>query len=164
MKSRLDAWIQIATTIAVIIGLGLVIFELRQTKELARLVVTQTSHDEIAMENIAILGENAASVLRKACIAPESLTDDEYFVLEHYFRIKFVRVLRYKEQDDLAGFGNPWREEGRLQLSLIMRFPQGKNWLRTMAWPDPEVQALLTSVLDGPPAQTCDSVSRLKTG
>ena len=164
MKWRLDTWIQIATTGAVVVGLGLVIFELRQTKELTRLQLTQASADEVAMENIAIMGENAASVLRKACLAPETLTEDEIFVLDTFFKIKLTRVLRYKEQDDLAEFGNPWREEGGVMLNVITSFPQGKNWLSTVIWPDPEIQALLESVLESPSTLKCDSVSKMKSG
>ena len=57
--SKVDRWVQITTTISILIGLGLVIWELQQVKTLAR---AQLTSDSIAIYNdirTAILGEQA---------------------------------------------------------------------------------------------------------
>lgn len=162
MKSKLDTWVQVATAIAVLVGLALVIYELRQTKELTRLQLTQASSDEIQSEQIALLGENGASALRKACLAPETLTDDELFVVHYFFRNRVTRVFRYKEQDDLADFDNNWRAEGGRQLNEIAGYPQGKAWLSQVNAGDPEIQALVDFVIEAPPVWKCDYISEMK--
>ncbi len=154
--------IQLVTSLSVLIGLGLVIYELRQTRELTLLQLAQGSMTEMSAEQYAIYGESAAVVLRKACMEPDSLTDDELFVLDAYFRTQVFRVMRFKQQEDIAGFNWGWRSTSESMLRRIVSFPQGKRWLTQNRLRDREINALIDEVLVSESVRSCDRISVMK--
>ncbi|MEM8501470.1 MAG: hypothetical protein AAF542_25905 [Pseudomonadota bacterium] len=81
MADRLLAWVQILTGIAVLVGLGLVVAELRQTRELALLEQATGAMDFFLDERALGIGEvDVASIAVKGCLEPESLTLEEAHV------------------------------------------------------------------------------------
>ena len=51
-------WIQLATLIGIFIGLGMVVFEIRQTQVLARVQLSSDAWAEALAEDRAFMGEN----------------------------------------------------------------------------------------------------------
>ena len=66
-SSRIANWVQVTATIGVIIGVALVVIELRQAKTMSRAEATTQFFAEIAQNSRAQMGENPASTLSKAC-------------------------------------------------------------------------------------------------
>ena len=78
-------WIQITATIGVLIGIVLVVIELRQAKAIAHANFTANFFSETAQNSRSQMGENPAIVLAKACLRPNEISAQELFVLEGFF-------------------------------------------------------------------------------
>lgn len=85
-QTRVADWIQVITGLAVVIGIALVIWELKQAQRIAEAQIAFDSYALAVEINDAIFGENAADVLAKACEEPTSLTAGEWVVLDSYYR------------------------------------------------------------------------------
>lgn len=135
---NVDRWIQIATVVAVVVGLGLVIWELQQVKTLAR---AQLTSDSIAMNNdirTAILGEQASHVIAKACLHPESLQPSETVVLHHFYLAQanlLARLAIHTDRDGVYPAGY-WQEQ-TWYLNPILDSEYGRNWFLRLdaGWP-----------------------------
>jgi len=63
---KLNTWVQVVTSLAIVIGLALVILELQQSREIARAQISSDSFALGAVHNTAMFGEQAAAVKAKA--------------------------------------------------------------------------------------------------
>ena len=81
----LTNWIQLATGVAVLIGLGLVIWELQQTREIAVAQQVDDSMSRYSNQLQAMMGEESARSLAKACDEPDSLTTEDMIILGYYY-------------------------------------------------------------------------------
>ena len=81
----LGNWIQMFTGFAVVIGLGLVIWELQQAREITRFEQARAGSAQYAQRVQAQMGENVAGAVAKACDEPDRLTTEEMFVLDRYY-------------------------------------------------------------------------------
>ncbi len=99
-NQTLMTWIQLLTSVWVFLGLGLVIWELQQVRTLAR---AQLTSDNFSINfsisfasSTAIMGEDAAKVLAKACLEPGALNLRETTLLGHYYEQQMSLVLLTK--------------------------------------------------------------------
>ena len=90
----LSTWVQIVTGVAVVVGLVLVIVELRQVQTLSRAQLSSDAMIQRTNIQMALAGENAAAALAKACIDPESLRPDEMRTLDAYLYARYLSILR----------------------------------------------------------------------
>ena len=79
-SGRVD-WLGIATCVAVVIGTGLVIWELRQGREIAQAQLTAAAFGRLSQEIQSLLGEESMEIKAKACTSPESLTPADMAIL-----------------------------------------------------------------------------------
>ncbi len=122
--------IQLTAAIAVLAGIGLVVWELQQTKALTNLLIVHGNMDELAEDRRGIYGEELHKTLAAACTEPGSLSLEQAFVLEAYFENQAVRVVRYALQVDIAGFSTNWKARSRVHLHKILSFPHGRTWIQ----------------------------------
>ena len=132
--------VQIITAIAVVIGLGLVVWELQQAKSLA---FTQIVHGDMDGANqmlTSIYGEDLSRVLATACFKPTELDQPSGFVLDAYFDYQLMLIQRIRVQVNIAGFDSPWQIHAQRGIKEIISFPQGSRWLSDEDWyrKDPE--------------------------
>ena len=117
-STKLNDWIQSLSGLVIVIGLGLVIWELRQNHETTASQLS-SDHYQIAVQHYsALFGENPAEVLAKACDSPEMLTRAELLVLENYYK-------------DVVG-----KIERTFILSKRGRFYSDEFWQITISWLD----------------------------
>ena len=64
---KMEAVGQMATGIAVIIGIALVIYELQLTRQIAFTEMVQEAMSEISLRETTLMGEEASATLAKAC-------------------------------------------------------------------------------------------------
>ena len=76
--------IQTLTGIAILIGLALVVLELRQSRELARAQLAADGWAEGMALDRSQLSENFAVTRTKACLTPNELTDSELLEMQAY--------------------------------------------------------------------------------
>ena len=81
-SEKLNDWVQIATGITLVLGLGFIIWELQQSREATISQLTSDGFVYAGQQNATIMGEDLALVIAKACEAPEDLTTSDLVVLE----------------------------------------------------------------------------------
>ena len=82
-KDRLSTAVQITTLLALVIGLLLVLWELRITRDIARVELIAEGSAQNSARIQAMMGEESAASWARACDAPESLTTEDLIILEH---------------------------------------------------------------------------------
>ena len=106
-ENKLFNAIQIATGLAVVVGLIMVFIELRQAKSLSLAELTSEGYAQAMADFRVIMGENSAAVIAKACTAPDELSFEETVILDAYYDSKIAQVSRLRVLEFVADFGVP---------------------------------------------------------
>ena len=128
---RFADWIQILTGLGVLFGLGLVIWELQQAREIAKAQQVSESFSRYSQRLQAMMGEESARAVAKACTQPDDLEIEDMLVLDKYY-IEVVNSVRVAYQmsrtaSALAVFDwRPWLPS----LEEIFRTKYGRFWWR----------------------------------
>ena len=130
-------WVQVLTGIAVLIGLGLVVWELQQARELTLVQMGQGSMSDITQDFSAQYSEGASRALARACFLPKDLTEEDSVVLDMIFQVRMLKGYRLKLQTDIAGFEAPWEQVTNFGISYIKGFTHGSAWLDAYVSSDP---------------------------
>ena len=163
---HIDRWIQVVTAVAVLFGLGLVVWELQQVRTLTR---AQLTSENVAINNeiyTSMLGEHAAQVVAKACLAPEELTLTESIVLNDYYLAHanlLARLALISDRDEVYAPGY-WRENF-YYLNPILKSLYGRMWLleKTDGWPPGFVDAVRERISElGPPTCATELQERIE--
>ena len=135
MKLVVD-WLQLAASLAVLVGLGLVVLELRQARAIAQSEMVSESF-AIGAENVsAVMGESPARALARACLEPAALTPDELIVVSFYYSHRIALVRRFASitrATELYPDEN-WQLYARSNvLPEVFSSEVGRAWWRTHA-------------------------------
>ena len=127
MRSDLTNWIQTLTAVAVLVGLGLVIYELRQAKELAMadLMIQQYAFGN-DVDN-TMLGENPMGSRARDCMG-ESITPKDALILHEYFWATFDKLASRRATLRTADPDTDWSEYARTMLTKIFSTKRGRIW------------------------------------
>lgn len=148
-NNKLFNIMQVATGIALLVGLVLVFVELRQAKELTLAELSSQGYAEGLAEFRTIMGENSAAVIAKSCIAPESLTPEEMVILSAYYSGRVAQVSRLRVLEFVAEFGVPWQTLAVQQLSGILDTEPGRQWFNRNLQQDSELFAIGQKIIEG---------------
>ncbi|MGK0223849.1 MAG: hypothetical protein ACI9ON_003096 [Limisphaerales bacterium] len=110
----INAWAQILTSVAVIAGLGLVVWELQLTRQVSIDTYALLSTSDNTTDNSAMYGERVAEVIAKACFEPSSLSNAELFILDRYFENRLDRVFQVLWQGNFSD-----EQENSQQIATI---------------------------------------------
>ena len=146
--SNLINAIQIATGLAVLIGLVMVFFELRQAKSLSLAELTSQGYAEAMADFRTVMGENSAEIIAKSCSAPEELEPAELIVLNAYYNSKIAQVSRLRVLEFVADFGVPWQVVAQQQLNEVMATKPGQAWFERHVKADQELYAIGSALLE----------------
>ncbi len=127
-NTKLFNTIQIATGIAVVIGLIMVFVELRQAKSLSLAELTSQGYSEALADLRTVMGENPAPTIAKACFAPEEITPDEHVVLVAFYSSKIAQISRLRVLEAVAEFGVPWETAAPQVLIGVLDNELGRIW------------------------------------
>jgi len=166
-SDKVDRWIQLATAVAIVVGLALVIWELQQTRALTFAQVVHSNMDEISQERTGIYGEDLGEVLAIACYSPDELTRAQAFVLDAYFENQSLRVVRYWVEVETAGFSTDWQRLGARHLRKVLGFPQGRGWIEGPAFssmPFPGITDFVEEALNDDPMSCRETINQLAPG
>ena len=128
---RFHDWLQLAASIAVLAGLVLVVFELRQSRAIAEAQIISDSFAIGAANVSTVLGERAADVLARACTAPESMSHEDLVIAKYYYvhRIALVRRLASISVGTGVYADSNWREYARnIVLPEVFDSAVGRAW------------------------------------
>ena len=122
--------IQIITGITVVIGLGLVVWELQQTQALTRAQLAGDSWNLAYTRYSSLVGEDAMSVVAKACDASVPLSTEEKIVLYQVFFMHVGSLMRTREVETLGGFTTQrWKRMFDNLVGAVYAIPHGRNWV-----------------------------------
>ncbi len=128
-SQRLTNWIQILTGSAVLLGLGLVIWELRQSREVAIAQLTSEGYGIAMGRTISEMGENPGASLVKACEDPASLTSTELVVLNAFHKSLLNEVMRAFRIEQRSGlYEGTWKQIANGGFGGIFQTAAGRVW------------------------------------
>ena len=139
--SKLNLYLQLFTALAVLIGLGLVIVELRQSHTLARVQLSHDGFAELIADQRSVLGENFSSTLANACRNTQDLSGSENWQLNAWYLTHINQIYRIKQIQVLGQFDYSWQAATTRLLSVILDTEHGRDWFK-MHILDPDLQAM----------------------
>lgn len=123
--------IQIIGAAAIVLSLLLVLFEMQQSRQITGAQLMAQQFDGIADRYLALMGEDSAATLAKACHQPDTLTPAEQIVLDAYLNANFLTIRRMRELAEFGNFvGGPsvWRAWSQGNFRYIFAYPQSAAW------------------------------------
>ena len=127
--AQLNTLMHLITMLSVLAGVGFVIWELQQNRELVRLEMFSEGTIANRQTTLAQAGENPAVILAKACEASEALTVEDLIVLEFVFNETMESISRMRLLENGLYPVNAW--QGNLlesRFSFIFSMPAGRAW------------------------------------
>ena len=122
-------WFQIITNIGVVAGLAFLVYELNQSRVHMDAQMVDASFQMSFQTNLAVMGENPASIIAKACSDLASLSEDERVALDaihnsHYIALEHSRVMAM-----LGIFDEDWWKPAT-RSAYVYAYPGGVEWWR----------------------------------
>jgi hypothetical protein len=131
--ARFSNWFQIISNVAIIFGLGLVVYELNQSKQLAS---GQFVSDNFARETsiwLAMMGEDPREALAKAALHPADLNERDVVALDAYYESIVIGWFSLRLSSQSAGFDVPWQFRVTQSVQTTFSTEPARRWLRAWA-------------------------------
>ena len=128
--ARFSNWFQIVTNIAIIFGLGLVVYELNQSKQIAS---GQFIRDNLARETsirLAMMGEDPREALAKAALHPSDLNERDVVALDAYYESIVIGWFNFRLSSQSADIDVPWQENVASSVQSQFSSEPARRWLR----------------------------------
>ena len=131
MKGRnLDTWIRVSSTLAVLIGVALVVIELRQTSDLVELQILKQDSDKYIENALAVLPDNIYEIRQKSMENPRDLTHLEFRALDSLYWT--INVAQWRGLYDLSERGLvdkiAWKRMIEEEAPVYLGYPFGRAW------------------------------------
>ena len=154
VSEAMKDWIQAASNVVLIVGIGLVIYELQQSRDLAEAQIVTDEFSRISELRAATFGESPELALNKAARDPGSLTEAEVAVLDAYYRAVILNWLGVRaSRQDIGMSGNLALIVRSQTLSTFTTEP-GRAWLGHMiatGFVPGEIAEIATTALESHP-------------
>ena len=131
--ARFSNWFQIISNVAIIFGLGLVVYELNQSKQLAS---GQFISDNFARDTsiqIAMMGEDPREALAKAALHPADLNERDVVALDAYYHSIVMGWVANRLFSQRGGVDLPWRAIVAESAQRCFSSEPARQWLRAWA-------------------------------
>ncbi len=124
-------WFQTLSNLALILGVAMVIYELRQTRDFTEAELLTVEVSRISDRLLAKMGDAPMSALTKSVHDPEELTEEEIVVLDAYYNLIVLNWTSLKLTRELIGLGATVgvEESVRLQARRVFSSEPGRRWL-----------------------------------
>ena len=124
-------WIEVFGVISLIIGIGLVILQLRQNEDLLRFQIATELRINRDNDRNVTRGEQYSTTLSKLQTQPQNLTDAELIEFDaHAMSLASELDLR-RMLADVGIFMGDWRKWLRSETCAVFDNPVGRIWLNT---------------------------------
>jgi hypothetical protein len=132
-SARFQNWFQIISNIAIILGLGLVVYELNQSKQLALVQFINDDYDRLTEIKLAMVGDDPRDALAKAALHPADLTERDVVALDAWYECIVLNWSNMQVTSQIAGLDRPLQlvvtELARMHFSSA----PGRRWLEARA-------------------------------
>ena len=122
-------WLQTTANIAIIGGLVLVGFQMKQNADLMRIQLVYDESERLVATERAILGENSAAIIVKSVTRPRELTFEERRIVEAYI---YTLVEQWRAMASLAAEGlvldSDWKMRVGAEAAYVLGNPYGRAW------------------------------------
>lgn len=135
--SSTENWARVLSAVAVTIGLVLVIWELQQTRTLARAQLLHDSFTDSYHYFLTRMGENSSEVHVKACLNPQEMSNAEIAVNFADSETLWLEMRRFILLESIANFGGDIDAYLEAAMSLYLGRPLGWHKYETTreTWP-----------------------------
>ena len=153
-KNIFELSVQLITALAVVVGVVLVIYELRLTREMTYAQMVQDRIGNSIQETTNVYGENVADALEKACYNPEAISGSDAIVLESYFENQLWEVYRAYALVNIGKFdtenigSNSFENMASPYVRRILAYQSGRTYLTKHPLFGSEQAALADPVAD----------------
>lgn len=129
-KLKSESLLQVFSTIAVLIGIALVIVELRQSSELVELQILKQDVESANDRGLGVLPENIYEIRQKSIDDPENITHMEYRAMDGYFWYFVINRGRglYELTDRGLLEDGVWQRAVAEDVRGIMAYPYGRAY------------------------------------
>ncbi len=142
-------WVQVVTGIGVIIGLILVIVEIRQSREIARLQIISSDFSITANERFTMMGENLADVMAKACEDPNEISHSDWLIISSRYAEVLNRIRRgYAYSRNSTIYSDFDWQRWTINFQLIFATKPGQEWWSQQTWVEPEIRKIGNEMLE----------------
>ncbi len=128
---RLNRWLTLGANLCVVLGLVILIVEVRQNAELTRAAMETGQNDALTQVELSLANPDVSAAWVKSIRAPESLSDVEIRVVESHL---VAVMLQWDHMFNMEKIGLVSRAEARRHIQNVAPFyfgsRHGKNWWR----------------------------------
>ena len=156
-SQKFNNLVQLITAFAIVIGLGLVIWELRQARQATMSQLSNETYQIMSSLSTTLLGEHPTDVLAKACDAPDTMTRAELILLDQYYFEILSRLTRIRRLSQRGSFysEDDWKDSLG-SLGLLFETHAGRAYWKTSAdYVGPEIKAAGDRFLSNWKDQSC---------
>ena len=126
---------QLVTSVAVLVGLGLVVWELRQTQEIAKAQQATDGFAIFSQRVQAMMGDSSAHSVAKACDEPDSLTTEDMVILNAVYTETLNNMRQIYTVQLVSGELAIYKwEEWSGNFRIIFATEYGRWWWKTTSW------------------------------
>ncbi len=131
--NKIADWLQIIANFGILIGLILVLMQMRQNEELQRIQIMNQYHDSYSAYETAFAGENLPDIWEKSWLEPENLTLSEMRAMEAITFVPLNRWINLYRQSE-AGIldQEDWKYEVLNDVSYYFDTPYARAWWQEM--------------------------------
>lgn len=127
--TQVNTLMHLLTTVAVVAGVGFVLWELQQNRELVMLEMFSEGTIANRATTVSFAGENPSVILAKACEGTEELSTEDHIVLNFIFNETMESISRMRLLENGLYPVDAWQPnllESR--FSFIFSMPAGRAW------------------------------------
>ena len=132
-SSRFQNWFQIISNVAIIVGLGLIVYELDQSKKVANGQMIDAAASRLDDQFLAMMGEDPRGALAKAALRPGDLDENDAVTLDAFYRSITTGWSYLHFTSELLGVDRHWRGAAQLQARVFFSSEPGLRWLQGVA-------------------------------
>ncbi len=132
-SARFQHWFQLITNVAILFGLGLVVYELNQSKQLALVQFINDDYDRLTEIKLAMIGDDPRDALAKAALHPADLNERDVVALDAYYQSIVLGWFSFRLYSQRAGVDVPWQETVAVSAQRSFSSEPARRWLRAWA-------------------------------
>jgi hypothetical protein len=136
--ARFSNWFQIISNVAIIVGLGLVIYELNQSKQFIHAQLGNEQMTRLSDRQLTMMGEDPRDALARAALDPSNLDEKDAVTLDALYTdvLNGWSILRFNSET--IGADNGWRFVVANEARIYFSSDPGRRWLNAWAEEDAE--------------------------
>ncbi len=132
-SARFQPWFQLITNVAILFGLGLVVYELNQSKQLASAQSTIDHMARMTSIQLAMIGDDPRETLAKAALHPADLNERDVVALDAYYDAIVMGWFSARVYSQRAGVDEVWRATVAETAQRDFSSEPARRWLRAFA-------------------------------